>query len=299
MKYFYLITALFLSLSINAQELACNVSVNSSRIQGTNKQIFTSMQEGLNDFMNNTIWTTYIYEAAERVECNILVDITEQLSANEFKGKLQIQARRPVYASSYNSVIFNYVDDDVQFTYQEFDPIQFSENTFVSNLSSLMSFYAYIILGLDSDTFEQKGGEEFFRIAERIVTNAQTSGSLGWQAGDSQRRKNRFWLVENLLDSEYEPLRNFYYTYHRHGLDAMEKSADKGRSTISSSINELEKFNNNKPDPFAFLLTVVIDAKANEIVEIYADAPAPEKQRVKRVLTAIDPAGGSKYNKLD
>ncbi|HBH47947.1 MAG TPA: DUF4835 domain-containing protein [Bacteroidales bacterium] len=299
MKCLTLFFTALISIGIHAQELDCNVSVSSSRIQGTNKQIFTTMQEALNDFMNNTTWTNYVYEGHERIECNILVDISEQISANEFKARLQIQARRPVYGSSFNSVILNYVDDDVQFVYQEFDPIEYSENNFISNLSSLLSFYAYIIIGLDGDTFSPLGGDEAFQNAERILNAAQGSGYIGWIGSDSQKRKNRYWLIENLTDTEYEPIRNFYYNYHRNGLDLMEKSVEQGRAGVTDAIMMLEKFATNKPDPFTYLLTIVLETKSNEFVDIYSQAQTSEKQRMKRILLNIDPAGSRKYSKLD
>jgi hypothetical protein len=299
MRNLYLLIFIILTPLSYSQELDCNVTVNSSRIQGTNKQIFTTLQEALNDFMNNTVWTNQVFEAEERVECNILLDVVEQLSATEFKGKLQIQARRPVYGTSYNTVTLNYVDNDVQFVYQEFDGIEFSENTFVSNLSSLFSFYAYIILGLDSDSFSSKGGEELFRIAEKIMNAAQSSNYIGWQGSDNQKRKNRYWLIDNILDSEYEPLRDFYYTYHRHGLDIMGKSVESGRAGITESIMLLDKFSRNKPDPFTYFLSVLLETKSNEFVDIYSEAQTSEKQKIKRTLIAIDPAGSRKYNKLD
>lgn len=299
MKKFLIILLSFLTVGINAQELKCNVSVNHSRIQGTNKEVFITMQEALNNFMNNTVWTNYVYEAQERIECNILVDIIEQTSANEFKGKLQIQSSRPVYGSSYSTTLLNYVDEDVKFTYQEFDAIELSENTFVSSLSSLLSFYAYIIIGLDSDSFSTMGGDPFFQKAERIVNAAQSSSYIGWQGSDDAKRKNRYWLLDNLMDAEYEPLRNFSYNYHRQGLDLMEKSVDRGRANVTEAIRTLETFNKNKPDPFAYLLSVLLETKSTEFVDIYMDAPQTEKQQIKKILMTIDPAGSRKYNKLD
>lgn len=298
MKTLLIILISLTTISGFTQELNCNITVNSSRIQGSNKEVFTTLQESLNNFMNNTVWTNYLYDGEERIECNILLDITSQSSANEFEGKLQIQSRRPVFGSSYSSPLMNYVDEDVKFSYQEFDAIALSENSFVSSLSSLLSFYAYIIIGLDSDSFSLKGGEVFFQKAEKIVNAAQSSGYVGWQGSDDTKRKNRYWLIENMLDSEYEPLRDFTYNYHRQGLDLMEKSADRGRSGVTEAIRTLEKFNNNKPDPFTYLLTIILETKANEFVDIYTGAPDSEKQQVKKILMDIDPAGSRKYSKL-
>jgi hypothetical protein len=299
MRHFVFIIAFLIPIFSFSQELDCNVKVNSDRLQGTNKQVFSTLEESLNDFMNNTIWTNYVYEPQERIECNLQIDITEQISTSEFKGTIQLQARRPIFGSSYNSVILNYVDNDVQFTYQEFDAIEITENTFVSNLSSLLSFYAYLMIGLDNDTYSLKGGDDAFRQAEKIVNSAQSSSYDGWQSSDSQKRKNRYWLVNNLLDSEYSPLRSFYYSYHRQGLDLMEKSVEKGRNGTTEAILTLDNFSNNKPDPFTYLLTVIIEAKADEFVNIYMGSSQTEKQKIKNILIEIDPAGSRKYNEID
>ncbi len=299
MKYLFILSFFFLTVAISSQELDCNVIISSDRIQGSNKEIFTSMQESISDFMNNTSWSNQIYLASERIECNLTLDISEQLPGDEFKAKLMIQVRRPVFGSSYNSVIFNYVDNDIQFKYQQYDPINLSENTYISNLSSLLSFYAYIIIGLDSDTFSPMGGNVFYRKAEQIVNAAQSAPAIGWQARDNQKRKNRYWLVDNLLNAEYAPLRDFYYKYHRQGLDLMEKSVERGRLGVTDAISILDRFSKNKPDPFTYLFTIILETKSDEIVNIYSEAPLPEKQKIKNTLMSIDPAGARKYGTLE
>lgn len=284
---------------VYSQELSCNFSVNHSRLQGTtNQKTFETLEEAVRDFLNNTVWTNNVYEANERIECNILVDILEPVSANEYKAKLQIQARRPVFGTSYNTVLFNYIDNDFQFKYQEFDPIDYSENTFVSNLSSVLTFYVYFIIGLDYDSFSPNGGTQYFQKAEKIVDNAQSSGFSGWRGGDSRQRKNRYWLIENMLDPDYSPIRNFNYSYHRLGLDVMEKSVEQGREQVFRSIEELKKFHDNKPDPFLGLLQVFIDSKSEEIVNIFQQAPPDKKQKVLTSMLQINPGGGNKYDGL-
>jgi hypothetical protein len=295
-----LILICFLS-ETQGQELSCNFSINSSKIQGTNKQIFTTLENTIRDFLNNTVWTNNVFESSERIECNITLDINENPSGNDFKGKLQIQSRRPVFNSSYSSTLFNYVDDDVDFHYEEYDAVEFSENTFISNLSSIMSFYAYIIIGLDYDSFSPKGGTPFYEKAEKIMNVAQTSSYSGWKASDGekgQRHKNRYWLVDNLLDADYSPIRDFYYKYHRLGLDQMEGSPDISKTTIMESLEILRDFNKEKPDPFVALLQVVIDGKSEEIVNVFSTAQPDVKKKVLDILVAMDPAGGNKYNPL-
>lgn len=296
-----LITSIFMlvfGLQLFAQELNCNISVNHNRIQGTNKQVFTTLEEALRDFMNNTVWTNHVYEAQERIECNILVDILEPSGADEYKAKLQIQARRPVFGTSYNAVLFNYVDNDFQFKYQEFDPINYTENNFISNISSVLSYYAYFIIGLDYDSFSAEGGTPFYQKAEKIVDNAQSSGYTGWRAGESRQRKNRYWLIENMLDPDYRPIREFNYSYHRLGMDVLEKSLEQGRSQIFKSLEELKRFHDNKPDPFLGLLQVFVDSKSDEIVSLFEEASADKKQKVLAVMLQLNPGGGRKYEKL-
>lgn len=283
---------------LNAQELNCNFSINTSKIQGTNKQVFIAMEEAIRDFLNNTVFTNHVYDNQERIECNMLLDIQEQPSAYSFKGKLQIQSRRPVYGSSYNSVLFNYVDNDVDFTYQEGEPITYSENTFISNLSSILSYYALVIIGLDYDSFSSKGGTPYYQRAEIILNNAMSSPFTGWKSSDSKERRNRYWLVDNLLDNDYGPLREFYYRFHRHGLDVLESSIETGRMELFKSVEMLQKFNDNRPDPYTFLLQIIIESKSPEIVNIFSGAQADQKEKVYRMMIKMDPAGGSKYNPL-
>ncbi len=297
-----LLLSLFLLITLKiaiGQELSCNFSINTSTISGTNRQVFKAMEEAIRDFLNNTVWTNHVYEAIERIECNILLDIQDEDNATDFTGKLQIQARRPVYNSSYNTVLFNYVDNDVNFSYQEGDPIELSENSFISELSSLLSFYAYFIIGLDYDSFSPNGGDPFFKKAELIVNTAQSSGSTGWKASDdSRKRKNRYWLVNNILDNDYGPIREFSYKYHRLGLDVMESSIESGKSQIYETIEMLDNFNNNRPDPFIGLMKVVLDSKSEEIVNIFSEASDAQKSKVLTIMKKLDPAGGSKYDPL-
>lgn len=293
-----LIIVLLFIRKADAQELNCNVSVNTNSVQGTNKQIYTTMETAIREFMNNTIWTNHVYENAERIECNLMITILDESSATDFKARFTIQSRRPIYGSSYNSVLFNYIDNDILITYAEFDAIDNSENTFVSNLSSLLSYYAYLIIGLDYDSFSLEGGTPYFQKAEKIVNVAQSSSYIGWKPADNRERKNRYWMIENLLDPNYKNIRDFNYQYHRMGMDLMEKSIETGRAGVMDGIELLEEFNKNKPDPFVTFMQVVIDSKSEEIVNIFSQAPDPEKQKILTIMSAVDPAGVNKYNQL-
>jgi len=302
MKYFGYPLIFFFCLIVNqvySQELNCNASVSTGKLQGTNKQIFTTLQTAISEFMNNTVWTNNVFEINEQIECNFLFNITEEESAGSFVATLSIQARRPVYASSYNTVMLNYIDNDVTFDYIEYDPLEFSENTHISNLTSILAYYAYIIIGLDYDSFSNEGGTPYFEKAEKIVNNAQSSGKAGWRASDSRGRTNRYWLVHNILDQDYKPLRAFNYQYHRLGLDMMDKSIEGARMTIKESIIDLEKFYKSKPDPFMHYFQVALESKSNEITQIFSEAPAEDKRRIYNLMAEIDPANLSKYEALN
>jgi hypothetical protein len=281
-----------------SQELSCIVSFNTTQIQGTNKDVFNTLEAAVRDFMNNTVWTNNIFEVNERIECNLLFNLTKEVSAGVYKGTLNIQSRRPVYASSYNSVMLNYVDEDIQFKYTEFDPLEFSETAHLMNLTSILAYYAYIIIGLDYDSFSLKGGTPYFEKAERIVNNAQSSPDPGWKAFESRSRNNRYWLVNNILDDGYEPLRQFNYSYHRLGLDELDNSIEKGRMVIRDALLELEKMYNSKPDPFMHYFQVVLDSKADEIVQIFSEALQADKNRIYNLMIKFDPSNASKYAAL-
>ncbi len=281
-----------------SQELKCVVSVVSREIQGTNKQVFQTMQNAIYEFMNSTVWTNHIYDIDERIECNFLININQQVSADEFKGTMQIQASRPVFNSNVNSTLFNYKDEDIHFRYMEFEPLEFSENTHLSNLTSILAFYVYIILGLDYDSFSDHGGTPYFRKAENIVSNAQSVAERGWRAVENRKHSNRYWLVKDILDEDYEPLRDFMYKYHRHGLDKMDKSANEARTAIAEHLKLLQEIFRRKPDPYMHVLSVILNAKSDEFVNIFSEGFPQEKSRVVQILTEIDPSNASKYEKI-
>jgi hypothetical protein len=294
-----LVLSLFVCcLSLFSQELNCNIQIVTQQIQGTNKQIFETMQGAIYEFMNNTSWTSHVFELNERIECNMLFNIQEQVSDEEFKGTLQIQVRRPVYNSSYNTVLFNYVDNDLNFKYVEYQPLQFNENTHILNLTSILAYYAYIILGLDYDSFSYEGGTEFFQKAEKIVNNAQNASEKGWKSIDSQSRKNRYWLIDNILNEDFSPAREFIYRYHRLGLDMMYDKVNEARAEIAESLKLLQQVYRNKPDPFMHFLQVIYDAKSDEFVNIFRDSLQDEKTRVFAILNEIDPANTNKYEAI-
>jgi hypothetical protein len=283
---------------IYSQELNCNVQISAQKIQGSNRQVFETMQRDIYEFMNNTVWTNHVFSYAERIDCNILINLTEQLSADEFRGTIQVQLRRPVFNTTYNSTMLNFVDNNFQFRYVEFQPLEFDPNSYRSSLVSVLAYYSYIILGFDYDSFSPEGGTEFFQIAEKIVTNAQNASEPGWKPYDGSRNKNRYWLVKNLLDDEYKGVRRFIYEYDRNGLDRLESSISEARTNMVESLRLLQEVYRNRPDPYMYLIQIIMESKSDELVNIFSSAFAEEKGRVVEILNEIDPGNKAKYQKI-
>ncbi len=297
LRVFLVLSFSLLVTSLSAQELRCNVSINSSKIQGTNKSIFTTLQKDLYEFMNATAWTNRVYATDERIECSMFITITEQVGASDFKGTLQVQSSRPVYGSSYTSTLLNYMDSEVQFQYIEYDKIEFNENAYTSALSSLMAFYAYIIIGMDDDSFSLRGGTDCFKRAEKIVLNAQTSIERGWRPYDGSRQ-NRYWMIENILNPKYGPERVANYKYHRLGLDRMSDKINDAREEVLNALLDIQRVYREKPDMYMFYLKLFFDAKADEIVNIFSEAPIQDRTRVYQILMEVDKNNERKYARL-
>lgn len=298
-KYYIIVFLILISGITRAQELNCNVQISAQRIQGSNRQVFETMQRDIYEFMNSTVWTNHVYSYAERIDCNILINLNDQLSADEFRGTIQIQLRRPVFNTTYNSTMLNFIDNSFQFRYVEFQPLEFDPGTHRSNLVSVLAYYAYIILGVDYDSFSSLGGSEFYQIAEKIVSNAQNAPEQGWKPYDASRNRNRYWLVKNMLDKEYEGVRKFIYEYNINGLDKMESRITEARTSMVESLRMLQEVYRRKPDPFMYALQIILEAKSDELVNIYSEAFPEEKSRVMQILTEIDPGNKTKYEKIN
>ncbi len=296
MKYILIIFFNFLLITgVYAQELDCRIQVNYARLPGTTyQQLFQTLQQELYEFINNSTWTNHVYSRDERIECNIFITVEDAISSDEFSGTIQIQSSRPVYNTSYMSQVFNHLDSDFQFKYTEFDPLEFNENTHQSNLTSVLAYYIYIILGFDYDTFASMGGTDFFRKAERIVQNAQNAREPGWKAFENLT--NRYWLVENLLNDQYSAMREFQYTYHRQGLDKMPEKATEGRSNIEQAIESFRNVHRRRPG--SFLMQIITRAKREEIINIFVEAFPDEKARIYNIMKEVDPANASEYDKI-
>jgi len=298
-KYYLIAFLILFPGIIKAQELNCNIQISAQRIQGSNRQVFESMQRDLYQFMNNTVWTNHVFNYAERIDCNILINLSDQLSADEFKGTIQIQLSRPVFNTTYKTTILNFIDNSFQFRYVEFQPLEFDPSTYRSSLVSVLAYYTYIILGFDYDTFAPLGGTEFFQMAEKIVTSAQNAPEPGWKPYDGSRNRNRYWLVKNVLDKEYEGVRQFLYDYNMNGLDKMESKIAEARTSMVESLKFIQDVYRKKPDPFMYLVQVIMDAKSDELINIFSGAFPEEKSRVVQILTEIDPANKAKYETIN
>ena len=299
LKYYLVFLLVIFPVSSRSQELNCNVQISAQMIQGSNREIFESMQRDIYDFMNNTVWTNHVLSYSERIDCNILINLTDQLSGDEFRGTIQIQLRRPVFNTTYNSTILNFVDNNFQFRYVEFQTLEFDPSTHRYNLISVLAYYAYIILGFDYDTFSPMGGTEFFQMAEKIVTNAQNAPEAGWKPFDGSRNRNRYWLVKNVLNKEYENIRLFNYEYYIRGLDQMEARIGEARMNMSESLKLIQEVYRKRPDPYMYLVQIILDAKSDELINIYTGAFPEEKSRVLLILNEIDPANKAKYEKMN
>jgi hypothetical protein len=289
---------LFVQISLPAQELNCNVQIVSQQVQGTNKQVYQTLQKAIYEFLNTRPWTNNVFRQEERIECNLLINVTAQPTADQFQATMQIQSRRPVFGSSYNTVMLNYMDNYIQFNYVEFQPLDFNESSNTNNLTSLLAFYAYLIIGLDYDTYSLLGGTDFYQKAERITDNMQSATEKGWKAFDDKSNKDRYWLIKNMLDKNYEPIREFNYKYHRLGLDVMSTKTTEGRGEIAEDLKLLQNVYRQRPDPYMHLLQVVFDAKSDEIANVFSESFPAENGRVLTILGEIDPTNARKYEKI-
>jgi hypothetical protein len=279
---------------VNAQELFCNVDVNSQQVQGSDRRVYETMKTAIYDFLNNRTWTNYDYKFAERIECSILINVTDRPDATLFKCDMTIAVRRPVFNSSYNTALLNFIDRDVEFEYIENQPLDFNTGIFSSNLTSILAYYAYLIIGLDFDSFLQEGGDPYYEAALNIVNLAQNTSYKGWKSFEST--KNRYWLLENITNPSYAGIRNFYYEYHIKGLDVMYENPDNGRKTILQTLKYLQEVKRARPG--LVILQVIADAKRDELVNVFSEGSATEKMEAVNILKEIDPSNTMTYQKI-
>lgn len=299
LRIIILLVAVTFALASEAQELKCTVTINSDQIQGSNKEVFNTLRSSIEDFVNNTKWTNLTFQDKERIECSMML-VVKSMENNIMSCEFTCQSRRPVYGTSYSTPVLNFQDKTFSFAYQEFDRMDFQQSTFTSNLTALVAYYCYLIIGYDMDSFSRLGGTPYFQVCEQIVTSAQSasldeSEAKGWKAFDSNR--NRYALINNLIDEAFKPYRMFFYEYHRLGLDEMINNVANARARIANGLPVLKEA--NRARPATYVVTTFLDSKNDELVNIFAGGTAEEKKKVYDLLVDIDPTRMSIYDGIN
>lgn len=277
-----------------AQELSCSVTINATQIPTSDRGIFKEMKNSIEQFMNGRKWTNDAFKSHERIKCNILITITKMPAIGSFDASVQVQSARPVYNTDYSSLLFNFADRDWEFEYIESLPLEYNDNTFTSNLTSMLAAYAYLIIGLDYDSFSELGGTPYYQKALQVVNNAQQSNRPGWQSLGSNR--NRYWIIENFNNPQMVDLRKAIYAYHRLGLDSFDKTPDKSREIILKGLRDIKKVRDINPN--SILVISFFDAKGKELANIFSDGNIQHRREAYDIMTAIDPTNRSTYEKI-
>ena len=280
--------------SVFSQELNCRVSVNADQVQSSDRIVFKDMETSFTQFMNARQWTDDTYEGFEKINANIIITLQNPKSIGAYEANVQIQSARPVYNSNYESILLNFADRDWQFEYVDSQPLQYNDNTYLSNLTSILAYYAYVILGMDYDSFSELGGTPYFQKAQNIINNAQQSGRPGWDALGSTR--NRYWLVENLMNQQIIPFRRTLYKYHRLALDNFSKDPEGSRKIALEALKEMQKV--KRAFPNSILVISFLDAKKDELINIFSGGSMPVRREAFEILSAVDPSKSGDYQKI-
>lgn len=282
-----------------SQELKCTVTINSDQVQGTNKEVFNTLKQSIEEYVNTLRWTNMTFQEKERIECSMLL-VVKSVQDNVYNCEFTCQSRRPVYGSSYSTPLMNIKDKEFIFTYQEYDRLDYQQSTFTTNLTALLAYYCYLIIGHDMDSFSKLGGTPYFQACESIVNAAQSasldnSEAAGWKAFASNR--NRYALISNIMDEAFKKYRLFYYEYHRHGLDEMASNVANGRARIAKEIHVLKEAYSARPA--TYLISTFLDAKSDELVNLFEQGTSEEKKKVYELLIDIDPTRQNTYNRIN
>lgn len=303
LKRFLLFTLLaVVAVQSRSQELQARISVLTSKVSTqVDKKIFQTLQTQLTNFMNSRKWTNDVFQQNEKIQCSFLITIEEDMGGNVFKGRLTVQAARPVFNTDYQSPIINFLDDNLVFKYQEFQPIEFNENRvqgndpLTANITAVLAYYANLIIGFDYNSFSQRGGDVYFQKAWNIVNNAPENSSIsGWKAFESQR--NRYWLAENLNNNRFALIHDAIYAYYRSGMDVFYENEEGGRTGILNCLNYLNVLNTENPN--SMILQFFMQGKSNELVKVFSKATAEQKSRAKEMLSKIDITNANAYKEL-
>jgi len=293
-RRFLLIMILALPAALLSQEFICQVQVNAPQVEGSERKVFQTLQQSIYEFINNRKWTNYVYRPEERIECSMMITINDRLSSDQFKGKINIVLQRPVYKTSYNTTLLNYLDKDFDFRYVEFEPLEYNDDVYTSNLTSVIAYYIYVFLAVDADSYSKFGGTPYYEKARAVVNAAQNAPERGWKAFESM--KNRYWLVDNMLNGAFSSLREGIYQYHRLGLDIMTDNIDLGRSSINDCLENFQRAGREKPG--LFTLQLMMDAKRDELINVYSQASPMDKTKAVNILKELDPANSSRYQQI-
>ncbi len=275
------------------QELQCVIDIQSPN-QGSDKQVYDQMKDAITKYVNLRKWTNLKFEPQERIKCRMLFIINGRPAIDQFTGTLQVQLIRPVYNSNYESVVLNIRDQNIGFTFTAFTPLEFSENNYISELTSILNFYSYMLIGFDAETFELRGGVPYFQKAQNIVNLGASSGGQGWRNFDGTQ--NRYWLVNDVLDNSLSKIHNVFYTYHRQGLDQMEKNITQARKVIVRALRDLQVVNQRYPAKY--ITRTFITAKSPEILQMFEKAETQEKRELVAIMEKLDPAHTDDYQNL-
>lgn len=294
-----ILTVAVLPLMIHAQELNARVSINAGRVSSqVDKKVFSTLQNAINTFLNNRKWTNETFQANEKINCNFLLNISEAQPGNIYKATLTVQAARPVFNANYETPLINFQDDGVTFRYVEFQPFEFNDNRvsgsdpLVSNLSAVFAYYVYMIIGLDFNSFSLRGGDPYFQKAQNVVNNAPEGRDIvGWKAFDGLR--NRYWLVENLVNNRYNTIHDAMYSYYRLGMDHMYDNENEGRTAIMNAISMLNSLNNDIGN--TMIIPFFLQGKSQELVKIFKKGSPEEKQKARDILSKIDISNANTY----
>lgn len=278
-----------------AQELNCLVTINvGPKVRTVDQSVFRDMKNAFQQFLNGRKWTNDAYLTHEKINCSMLININDMPSIGVFSASVQVQAARPVYNTNYTTLTFNFADRDWDFEYLESQPLEYNDNTFTSNITSMLAFYAYMIIGIDNDTFSELGGNANFQRALQVVNNAQASNRSGWQPMGSIR--NRYWLVENYINPQFVDIRRAMYRYHRLALDTFDKNPEQSREIILKCLKDIKKARDINPN--AIIVISFFDAKSKELANIFSDGALPVRREAYDLIIIMDPSNQSGYEKM-
>ncbi|MDZ4716408.1 MAG: DUF4835 family protein [Cytophagales bacterium] len=289
----YILAAILLSLPGMSQELNCKVTINADQIQTSDRGVFKDMERSIATFMNTRKWTNDSYKNYERINCGIFINISRMPSIGSFSANAQITLARPVYNSNYETVLLNFADREWEFEYIESLPLEYNDNSYISNLTSMLAYYAYIILGMDYDSFSEKGGDPYFQMALTVVNNAQSSNRPGWQSIGSTR--NRYNLIENINNPQMAEFRRGIYKYHRLALDSFDKTPDESRATILNVLKGVRSVWQIYPN--SIYVITFFDSKSNELVNVFSEGSLGVRREAYDILTVVD-AKRNVYQKI-